>query len=63
MVKLFALMVLYKGEETAHVLRDAYDVSSFGYFQVRESVKCLQTQKSHSDIHRNIEMDLFFRKT
>jgi len=38
MVKLFALMVLYKGEETAHVLRDAYDVSSFGYFQ-QKSVK------------------------
>ena len=45
MVKLFALMVLYKGEETAHVLRDAYDVSSFGYFQVRESVKYLYYTK------------------
>ena len=45
MVKLFALMDLYKGEETAHVLRDAYDVSSFGYFQVRESVKYLHYTK------------------
>ena len=47
MVKLFALMVLYKGEETAHVLRDAYDVSSFGYFQVRESVNNVCKHKSH----------------
>ena len=37
MVKLFGMMVLYKkgdGEGQSHILRDAYELSSFGFFQV-----------------------------
>ena len=33
MTKLFALLVLYKGENSAHILKAAYDLASFGYFQ------------------------------
>ena len=38
MAKLYALLVLYKGEQSSHVLKDAYELSSFGYFQ-RKSVE------------------------
>lgn len=33
MVKLFAVCVLYKGTENAHILKAAYDVQQFGFFQ------------------------------
>ena len=35
-MKLFSLMILYRGEESppsSHVLKAAYDLSSFGFFQ------------------------------
>jgi synaptobrevin family protein YKT6 len=32
-MKLFALLVLYKGDPAAHVLKGAYDLSSFSFFQ------------------------------
>ena len=38
MTKLFSLLVLYKGEQSAHVLKGAYDLSSFSFFQ-RSSVQ------------------------
>ena len=38
MTKLFALLVLYKGENSAHILKAAYDLASFGYFQ-RSSIQ------------------------
>ena len=38
MTKLFALLVLYKGESAAHILKAAYDLASFGYFQ-RSSIQ------------------------
>jgi len=37
-MKLFALMVLYKGDASSHVLKDAFDLQSFGFFQ-RKSVE------------------------
>ncbi|KAG7153321.1 synaptobrevin homolog YKT6-like [Homarus americanus] len=33
MVKLFAVCVLYKGTERAHLLKTAYDLSQFSFFQ------------------------------
>ncbi len=33
MTKLFALLILYKGDPSAHVLKSAYDLSSFSFFQ------------------------------
>ena len=38
MSQLFALLVLYKEEKSAQILKAAYDLSSFGYFQ-RSSIK------------------------
>ena len=38
MTKLFALLILYKGENSAHILKAAYDLASFGYFQ-RSSIQ------------------------
>ena len=38
MTKLFALLILYKGESAAHILKAAYDLASFGYFQ-RSSIQ------------------------
>lgn len=38
MVKLYAFTILYKGPVSANVLKSAYDVNSFPYFQ-RGSVK------------------------
>lgn len=37
-MKLFSLMVLYKGEDSAHILKGGYDLTNFGYFQ-RSSVQ------------------------
>ena len=33
MTKLFSLLILYKGESSAHVLKAAYDLTSFSFFQ------------------------------
>ncbi|XP_063624857.1 synaptobrevin homolog YKT6 [Cydia splendana] len=33
MVKVYGLLVLYKGVNSATILKDAYDLSSFSYFQ------------------------------
>ncbi len=33
MTKLFSLVVLYKGESSAHLLKAGYDLSSFSFFQ------------------------------
>ena len=33
MTKLFSLVVLYKGDTAAHVLKAGHDLSSIGYFQ------------------------------
>ncbi len=33
MTKLFSLVVLYKGDASSHVLKAAYDLSSFSFFQ------------------------------
>ena len=38
MTKLFALLVLYKGENSANILKAAFDLASFGYFQ-RSSIQ------------------------
>jgi len=38
MPKLFALLVLYKGETSANILKAAFDLASFGYFQ-RSSIQ------------------------
>lgn len=38
MTRLFSLLVLYKGDAAAHVLKSAYDLSSFSFFQ-RSSVQ------------------------
>ena len=38
MTKLFALLVLYKGENAAQILKTAFDLASFGFFQ-RSSVQ------------------------
>lgn len=32
-MKLFSILVLYKGDPAAHVLKGGYDLSSFGFFQ------------------------------
>lgn len=32
-MKLFSLLVLYKGESAAHILKAGYDLSSFSFFQ------------------------------
>lgn len=41
-MKLFSLVVLYKGEPNVHVLKGSYDLSSFGFFQ-RSSVQEFMT--------------------
>ena len=49
MVKLFGMMVLYKkgdGEGQSHILRDAYELSSFGFFQVKTSVQSVKKDES-----------------
>ena len=38
MTQLFGLLVLYKEDKSAQILKSAYDLSSFGYFQ-RSSIK------------------------
>ncbi|XP_066969606.1 synaptobrevin homolog YKT6 [Macrobrachium rosenbergii] len=42
MVKLFAVSILYKGTESAHLLKAAYDLQQFGFFQ-RGSVQEFMT--------------------
>lgn len=42
MVKLFAISVLYKGPESARLLKAAYDLQQFGFFQ-RGSVQEFMT--------------------
>lgn len=32
-MKLFAIVILYKGEPNVHILKAAYDLSSFSFFQ------------------------------
>lgn len=32
-MKLFAIVILYKGEPTCHILKASYDLSSFSFFQ------------------------------
>ena len=32
-MKLFSILILYKGEPAAHVLKASYDLTSFGFFQ------------------------------
>ena len=32
-MKLFSLLVLYKGDNQAHVLKAAFDLASFSFFQ------------------------------
>ncbi len=32
-MKLFSILILYKGDPNVHVLKAAYDLSSFGFFQ------------------------------
>jgi synaptobrevin family protein YKT6 len=41
-MKLFSLLVLYKGDPAAHILKAAYDLTSFGFFQ-RGSVQEFMT--------------------
>jgi synaptobrevin family protein YKT6 len=42
MVKLFSLVVLYKNDASSHILKGAYDLSSFSFFQ-RGSVQEFMT--------------------
>ena len=37
-MKLFSILVLYKGDTAGHILKAAYDLNSFGFFQ-RKSVQ------------------------
>ncbi|OCT90026.1 synaptobrevin homolog YKT6-B [Xenopus laevis] len=51
-MKLYSLSVLYKGENKVHLLKSAYDVSSFSFFQ-RSSVQEFMTFTSQLIVERS----------
>ena len=48
-MKLFSILILYKGEPAAHVLKASYDLTSFGFFQrgtVQEFINLTVAQRN-----------------